>query len=65
MDKELLKHKLKHNTERMISLLKWVIFSLLMGAGLGLIGALFQKGVFFVTEQRMAYPLFLSEGLTP
>ena len=59
MDKELLKHKLKHNTERMISLLKWVIFSLLMGAGLGLIGALFQKGVFFVTEQRMAYPLFL------
>ncbi len=49
MDKELLKHKLKHNTERMISLLKWVIFSLLMGAGLGLIGALFQKGVFFVT----------------
>ena len=59
MDRELLKHKIKHNTERTIAVFKWIIFSLLMGAGCGLIGALFQKGVLFVTEQRMAHPFIM------
>lgn len=59
MDKEFIKHKIKHNTTRLISLTKWVVFSIIMGIICGLVGALFYNLVFAVTGLREEYPKFL------
>lgn len=59
MEKAYIEHKLKHNGARAFSLLKWLVFSILMGLLCGLVGAVFYKGVALATSARMAHPYFL------
>lgn len=54
-----LKHKLKHNGERLLSTLKWIIFSFIAGGALGVVGALFHHGISEVTAFRLAHPQVL------
>ncbi len=56
MDKEYVKHKLKHNGERLFIVLKWVIFSILSGILIGIIGAVFSLLLKDVTNLRGAHP---------
>lgn len=59
MDKAFIKHRMKHNLERLKSLTKWVIFSIIMGFICGGVGAIFYNLVFAVTDLRADYPQFL------
>lgn len=59
MEKAYIEHKLKHNGARAFSLLKWLVFSILMGLLCGLVGAVFYKGVALATAARVAHPYFL------
>ena len=49
MNSEFIKHKIEHNKERLLTTVKWVIFSLLVGLVLGVIGAVFYHGIKDVT----------------
>ncbi len=59
MNKELIKHKIKHNMQRAGTTVKWVVFSILTGCLVGGIGTLFYFGMDFVTTTRLAYPQLL------
>ncbi|MCR4998917.1 MAG: chloride channel protein [Lachnospiraceae bacterium] len=54
-----LQHKIKHNTERLLITLKWIIFSFIVGIILGAIGALFHHGITEVTNFRLSHPWVL------
>lgn len=49
---ELIKHKITHNFNRMITSLKWVIFSIISGIVVGLAGTLFYFAMAVVTLAR-------------
>ncbi len=55
MDREETKKKIRHNGERLLTVVRWTIFSLVTGLALGVIGALFAKCISFVTEFRLAH----------
>ena len=59
MDKEILKQKLQHNKERLFITVKWILFSLVVGLILGVIGAVFYHGIKDVTAFRMRHPYVL------
>ena len=61
MNYDILKHKLEHNRQRLFTTVKWIVFSLLVGLILGVIGAVFYHGIKDVTSFRMHHPevLFL------
>lgn len=54
--KELIKHKIKHNFERVLRSLKWVVFSILSGIIVGSVGTLFYFGMSLVTLMRTKNP---------
>ena len=47
---------IQHNFHRMISAVKWVIFSILSGILIGSVGTLFDKAMTFVTGARADHP---------
>lgn len=49
---EVVKHKIKHNLERVKTSVKWVVFSILAGLVVGLLGTVFHFGLSFVTILR-------------
>lgn len=51
-----IKHKIDHNLRRIGTSVKWVIFSILSGILVGLIGTGFYFGMEFVTGTRLSYP---------
>ena len=59
MDKKVLLHKLNHDKERMITTLKWICFSFVVGLVLGVIGALFYHGIRIATTYRLSHPWVL------
>lgn len=50
------KRIIRHNFHRMISAVKWVVFSILSGLLIGSIGTLFYKAMAFVTDIRFNHP---------
>ena len=53
---EIVIHKMKHNLQRTITSIKWVIFSMLVGLIVGLCGTAFYKGLYIVTQTRIEHP---------
>ena len=51
-----LKHKLTHNLNRLISSIKWIVFSIIVGLVVGGIATLFYYGMHLVTLTRTTYP---------
>lgn len=47
-----IKHKIKHNTQRFITSMKWIVFSILSGLIIGGIGSAFYGCIKMVTELR-------------
>lgn len=56
---EILKHKIKHNAQRAMTFFKWIIFSIVSGISIGLVGVAFFYCLKFVTTLRKTYPAFL------
>ena len=54
--KELVIHKIKHNLRRLRTAIKWIIFSILSGLLIGMVGIAFYFGMTWVTDTRTAYP---------
>ena len=54
--KELVIHKLKHNLRRLRTSIKWIVFSILSGLLIGMVGIAFYFGMTWVTDTRTAYP---------
>lgn len=54
--KSYLQHKVQHNLERLFITVKWIIFSFIVGAALGVVGAMFHHGISYVTDVRLAHP---------
>ena len=52
---DVIKHKIKHNTQRFITSMKWIIFSILSGLIIGGIGSAFYGCIKMVTELRMEH----------
>lgn len=50
------KRIIQHNFHRMISAVKWVVFSIISGILVGSIGTLFYKAMVFVTTTRLNHP---------
>lgn len=59
MNKETLLHRLEHNKTRLIATLKYMVFSILVGIILGVIGSLFSLGVSYATTLRTHHWQFL------
>lgn len=59
MTYELFIHKLKHNVNRMVTSIKWIIFALLVGSVVGVCGTAFFFALLFVTDLRGGYPWLL------
>ncbi|MBO5372092.1 MAG: chloride channel protein [Lachnospiraceae bacterium] len=59
MNKAYIKHKIEHNTERFFIAVKWVIFSILSGVIVGLVGAAFCICMNFVSGIRTTYPAII------
>ncbi|MBR1390639.1 MAG: chloride channel protein [Lachnospiraceae bacterium] len=57
---ELLMHKLKHNLHRLLTTIKWVIFSLLSGLVVGMVGIAFSVSLTYVTGLRLAHPRIIA-----
>ena len=58
-------HKIKHNRDRYLTMVKWIVFSFVMGLFLGVVGAVFYHGIHLVTEFRTTHSwvlLFLPVG---
>ena len=53
---EIVIHKMKHNLQRTITSIKWVIFSMLVGLIVGLCGTAFYKGLYIVTQTAIEHP---------
>ncbi|MCM1064399.1 MAG: chloride channel protein [Eubacterium sp.] len=47
---------IRHNLHRMISAVKWVVFSIISGVLIGFVGTLFYKAMAFVTGTRLEHP---------
>ncbi|WP_026834997.1 chloride channel protein [Eubacterium xylanophilum] len=58
MNKQI-KHKIKHNSNRYLTMIKWMVLSLALGLFLGLIGVTFGKCIKFVTAFRLDHPWVL------
>lgn len=58
-DKDSIIHKSKHNLQRTLITIKWVIFSFVAGLLLGCVGAAFHHGISFVTSLRIQHPFIL------
>lgn len=56
MNYEFIKHKAKHNAQRFLTSIKWVIFSIIVGLIVGLCGTAFFLGLSFVTIVRTQNP---------
>ena len=54
--RQLIMHKVKHNTKRLITSIKWVIFSIVVGIVAGSCGTAFYFALSVVTDFRMKYP---------
>ena len=52
---DVIKHKIKHNTQRFITSMKWIVFSILSGLIIGSIGSAFYGCIKMVTELRMEH----------
>lgn len=52
----IVEHKIKHNLRRAGVSIKWVIFSLIVGAIVGMCGVAFFYGLTYVTDLRLAHP---------
>lgn len=50
------KHKIDHNLHRFITAVKWVVFSILSGILVGLVGTAFYFSMNYVTGLRLAHP---------
>ncbi len=59
MNGDYVKHKIRHNFYRLLSVLTWTILSALAGGILGVFGALFYHGIALVTSFRLAHPWVL------
>ena len=46
---DVIKHKIKHNTQRFITSMKWIVFSILSGLVIGGIGSAFYGCIKMVT----------------
>lgn len=53
------KHHLKHNLKRLQIFLKWIVFSILSGISIGLVGTAFYFCMLEVTALRKQYPALL------
>ena len=54
-----IRHKIKHNEERFLSTLRWILFSFIVGLALGVVGAMFHHGISYVTDLRLSHPYLL------
>lgn len=54
--KELIRHKIHHNFERVMAAVKWVIFAIISGVIIGAVGTLFYFSLSFVTLVRAEIP---------
>lgn len=52
---DVIKHKIKHNTQRFITSMKWIVFSILSGLIIGSIDSAFYGCIKMVTELRMEH----------
>ncbi len=59
MTKERFKHKLTHDLERLTITIKWVIFAVITGIILGILGTMFIKCINWATNIRTEHPYFL------
>lgn len=59
MDKDRVWHKLKHDAERAVAMLKWIVFACLVGAVVGPFGTLFCYLMNYVTRLRADHSFFL------
>ena len=55
MERQRLLHKLKHDTQRMITTIKWVGFSFVVGSLLGVVGAAFYHAIAWATAYRSTH----------
>ena len=62
--KELVIHKIKHNLRRLRTAIKWIIFSILSGLLIGMVGIAFYFGMTWVTDTRTAYPWLIFFHIT-
>ncbi|MCI8327725.1 MAG: chloride channel protein [Lachnospiraceae bacterium] len=63
--KNKMKHKIRHDAQRLIASIKWIIFSILTGLLIGTIGSAFYHCLQFVTKTRLHFSwllLFLPLG---
>ncbi|MDE7418313.1 MAG: chloride channel protein [Lachnospiraceae bacterium] len=56
---DIVKHKIKHNLNRIKMCIKWVVFSIISGIVVGTAGTLFYFSMSFVTKFRGDYPWIL------
>lgn len=54
-----MKETFKNSVERILVLLKWIVFAGITGAVLGVVGAYFARSITFVTEVRTNHPWIL------
>ena len=59
MDREQIKKRLSQAVERLLIVFKWTLFSVVTGLLLGVIGALFARGLSWVTGFRLSHPQIL------
>lgn len=59
VDSSLIKHKIHHNAERVITTFRWIVFSMLSGVIMGAVGILFHQGVARAAAFRMQNPYCL------
>lgn len=53
---DVIRHKIKHNMQRLAASFRWVVFALLVGSAVGLCGTAFYFGLSFVTVLRHQNP---------
>lgn len=55
-NKEWIRHKTIHNLKRVKTAVKWIVFSILSGILVGMVGIAFYIGMAYVTEERLSHP---------
>lgn len=56
---DVVKHKIQHNLQRIRTSIRWVIFAIISGTVVGIVGTLFYFCMAKVTQLRMTYPWLL------
>ena len=51
-----IRHKLDHNGRRLGTVIKWIVFSIVSGVVVGLVGTAFYFAMDWVTATRLAHP---------